>query len=336
MEMINNSICLKGDGVVLANNTSKPTIAIVVPCFNEIEVLPETTKMLLGKLQQLIGENIISENSKIFFIDDGSKDNTWGLIEKYCIEQGNISGIKLSRNYGQQSALLCGLFAVKDCVDAAITIDADLQDDVDIIGKMIEKYCDGYEIVYGVRSSREKDRIFKRLPALFFYRFMHFLGVDVVYNHAEFRLIGKNAINALAEYNEVNLFLRGIILQLGFKTGVEYYKRTERAAGTSKYPLRKLLGLALDAITSFSVQPIRLIMYFGILLFVASLGMLGFFIVAYFSGNTIPGWATIVCSIWGIGGLTLFSIGVIGEYIGKIYLETKRRPRFHVERKVNI
>jgi len=311
----------------------KPLIAIIVPCYNEEEVLPETARRLLMKIRQLINEQIIDEKSKILFIDDGSCDNTWELIEKYHAEDPvHFSGIELSINKGHQNALLCGLLAVHSHVDASVSIDADLQDDIDIIGKMIEKYRAGCEIVYGVRSNRNTDSIFKRATARCFYRLMSFLGTDVVNNHADFRLMGRNALEALAEYSEVNLFLRGIIPLLGFKTDIEYYTRTERLAGTSKYPLRKMLKFALEGITSFSVKPIRLITFLGGLLFAVSILMILHFFVRYYSGYTVTGWASIVCSLWGIGGLILFSIGVTGEYIGKIYLEVKRRPRFHVKR----
>ena len=311
----------------------KPILALIVPCFNEEEALPETAKSLAGKIQELSAAQLISEKSLLLFVDDGSSDNTWGLIEKYHAEAPqHFGGIKLSGNKGHQNALLCGLLAVNGLVDASVSIDADLQDDIDVIDKMIEKYRAGYEIVYGVRSNRTTDSFFKRSTAQGFYRLMRFLGVDVVYNHADFRLMGKNALEALAEYSEVNLFLRGIIPMLGFKTGIEYYTRSERMAGTSKYPLRKMLKFAMEGITSFSVKPIRLITFLGVLLFAVSIAMIMYFFVRYFSGHTVAGWASIVCSLWGIGGLILFSIGVVGEYIGKIYLEAKHRPRFHVER----
>jgi len=314
------------------NKSSKPVLAIIVPCYNEQEVLPETAKKLSGKLQQLISEQIIDEKSTVFFVDDGSSDDTWSLIEKLHTENSFVfSGIKLSRNRGHQNALLCGLLAVKDHVDVTISIDADLQDDIEVIGKMIEKYRAGYEIVYGVRSDRKKDSFFKRSTAQGFYSFMRFLGVDIVYNHADFRLMGKNALEALAEYGEVNLFLRGIIPLLGFKTGIEYYMRTERMAGTSKYPLKKMLQFAFEGITSFSIKPLRLITLLGVLIFVISIAMIAYFFIRYFTGHTIFGWASIACSLWGIGGLILFSIGIVGEYVGKIYMEAKRRPRFHVE-----
>jgi len=310
----------------------KPIIAIIVPCYNEEEVLPQTVERLFGKIQLLIHEQIIDEKSKIFFIDDGSSDSTWELIEKYHTENPkHLGGIKLSRNSGHQNAVLSGLLAVRDNFDAAISIDADLQDDINVITKMIEKYRAGYEIVYGVRSERKADSFFKRTTAHCFYRVMRFLGVDVVYNHADFRLMGRTALNALSEYGEVNLFLRGIIPLLGFKTGIEYYARSERIAGISKYPLLKMIKFAIEGITSFSVKPIRMITFSGILLFAISIIMIIYFFYRYFSGHTVIGWPSIVCSLWGIGGLILFSIGIVGEYIGKIYLETKHRPRFHVE-----
>lgn len=314
----------------------KPVIAIIVPCYNEEEVLPETRKNLLGEIQRLVSENIIDEKSKIIFVDDGSSDNTWNLIEQYHAENPSYcGGIKLSGNRGHQNALVCGLLEIREDIDAAVSIDADLQDDIAVIGKMVEKYRAGYEIVYGVRSSRKKDSFFKRTTAQGFYRFMRFLGVDIVYNHADFRLMGKNALEALAQYGEVNLFLRGIIPLLGYKTCVEYYTRAERFAGTSKYPFRKMLKFAMEGITSFSIKPIRLITLLGAFLFTASIAMIVYFFIRYFTGHTETGWASIVCSLWGIGGLILFSIGVIGEYIGKIYLETKHRPRYHVEKLIS-
>jgi glycosyltransferase involved in cell wall biosynthesis len=313
-------------------NHDRPVIAVIVPCYNEEEVLPETVKRLSEKILKLVSEKIISEKSVLLFVDDGSIDNTWDLIEKYHAENPLLfGGIKLSGNRGHQNALLCGLFTVKNHIDAAVSIDADLQDDIDVIEKMIEKYIAGCEIVYGVRSGRETDSFFKRSTAQGFYRFMRFLGVDIVYNHADFRLTGRKALDALAEYGEVNLFLRGIIPLLGFKTSVEYYRRNERFAGKSKYPLGKMLNFAFEGITSFSIKPMRMITMLGVLLFTVSVAMIIYFFVRYFSGHTVTGWASIVCSLWGIGGLILFSIGIVGEYIGKIYLETKRRPRYHIE-----
>ena len=315
----------------------QPNIAIVIPCYNEEEVLPETAKRLSAIMQKLIDDNNISEKSKIVFVDDGSKDNTWTMIEKFNSENSALfSGIKLSGNRGHQNALLCGLLTLKDHFDAVISIDADLQDDIDIISKMTEKYRAGYEIVYGVRQNRKKDSFFKRATAQSFYKLLHFLGANVVYNHADFRLMGKNSLEALSEYGEVNLFLRGIVPLLGYKTCIEYYTRTERFAGESKYPLSKMLKLALEGITSFSIKPIRFVTFLGVLLFTVSIAMIIYFFIRYFSGHTISGWASIVCSLWGIGGLILLSVGIVGEYIGKIYLESKHRPRYHIERNLLI
>jgi hypothetical protein len=237
----------------------------------------------------------------------------------------------MSRNRGHQNALLCGLFTMKDFVDVIISIDADLQDDIEVIDEMIEKYKSGCEIVYGIRANRKKDSFFKRITAEGFYHVMRFLGVDVVFNHADFRLMSKKTLYALSEYSEVNIFLRGIIPILGFKTGHVYYSRKERLAGTTKYPLRKMLNFAFEGITSFSIKLIRYITKLGIIIFAISMVIMGYFIYQYFQGITVSGWASTIISIWGIGGLTIFSIGIVGEYIGKIYLETKRRPRFHVE-----
>jgi len=299
-------------------NSKRPTVAIVVPCFNEEETLPETAKKLSEKIQKLISDNVICEKSSLLFIDDGSSDGTWTLIEKYHAENPFVfSGIKLSGNRGHQNVLLCGLLTVKKYVDAVISIDADLQDDIDLIDNMIEKYCSGYEIVYGIRSDRKTDSFFKRSTAQCFYRFMRLLGVNIVYNHADFRLMGKDALEALSEYGETNLFLRGIIPLLGFKTSVEYYARNERHAGTSKYPLGKMLQFAFEGITSFSIKPIRLITFLGIFIFTVSIAMIAYFFVRYFSGHTISGWASIACSLWGIGGLILFSM----RYRGRIYRE---------------
>jgi len=311
----------------------KPIIAIIIPCYNEEEVLPETAKRLTSKLQMLINNQIINEKSKILFVDDGSSDNTWDLIEKYHAENPLLaSGLKLAGNKGHQNALLAGMLEIKEYVDAIVSIDADLQDDIDVIDKMIEKYKAGCEIVYGVRADRKKDNFIKRATAQGFYNLLRMLGVKIIYNHADFRLMGRKALDALAQYDEVNLFLRGIIPLLGFKTGIEYYARSERFAGKSKYPLHKMIKLAIDGITSFSIKPIRFITLLGIFILIISIAMIIYYITRYFQGHTVIGWATIACSIWGIGGLILFSIGITGEYIGKIYLETKQRPRYHIEK----
>jgi glycosyltransferase involved in cell wall biosynthesis len=269
------------------------------------------------------------------FVDDGSKDCTWELIENLCKENPkSFSGIKLSKNRGHQNALLCGLLSVREWADAAISIDADLQDDISVIDEMVRLYASGCEIVYGVRSKRAKDSFFKRATAHCFYKFISFLGADIIYNHADFRLMGKNALNALAEYKEVNLFLRGIIPMLGYKTGVVYYERKERTAGESKYPLGKMLRFAFEGITSLSTKPIRMVTILGVSIFIMSLFMIAYSVVQYFRHDVVDGWSSTITSLWCIGGLILLSIGIVGEYIGKIYLETKQRPRFVVEKKV--
>jgi glycosyltransferase involved in cell wall biosynthesis len=305
----------------------------VVPCYNEQEVLAETAKQLLNKIACLVAAKCIHEESKVVFVDDGSTDATWSLIEQ-CHQENrrNCGGIKLSKNRGHQNALLCGLLTVKDRFDISVSIDADLQDDIDVIDEMIEKYRAGCEIVYGVRSSRKKDRFFKKMTAQGFYRLMRFLGANIVYNHADFRLMSQNALHALAEYGEVNLFLRGIVPLLGFKTGVVCYERKSRFAGTSKYPLNKMLKFAFEGITSFSIKPIRFITGLGVVIFIVSLGMIAYSTVQHFRGSTVSGWSSMICSLWSIGGLILLSIGIVGEYIGKIYLETKHRPRYSIEK----
>ncbi|MCK9182010.1 MAG: glycosyltransferase family 2 protein [Fibrobacteraceae bacterium] len=312
--------------------TSPINLAIIVPCYNEEEVLPDTAKILSAKRQQLINEKRLSETSRIVFVDDGSKDSTWAKIQQLHSENPSaFSGIKLSRNRGHQNALLCGLMTVKDTTDATISIDADLQDDVDAIDDMVKKYQDGCEIVYGIRSNRDSDSIFKRSSAQGFYKLMKFLGADIVYNHADFRLMGTRALDALAEYKEVNLFLRGIVPMLGYKTGTVIYARKKRKAGESKYPLSKMLKFAFEGISSLSVKPLRIITILGILIFSTSFFMIIYFFVRYFTGDTVAGWPSLICSIWGIGGLILFAVGIVGEYIGKIYLEAKARPRFFIE-----
>jgi glycosyltransferase involved in cell wall biosynthesis len=325
---------IMNENISLSNEvTVPPVIFFVLPCFNEEAVLPETAARLSEKIRSLREGNIISAKSKIIFVDDGSSDNTWNIIENYCTgKPETFGGIKLSGNRGHQNALLCGLLTVKDYCDAVVSMDADLQDDIAVLDDMIRQYSSGCEIVYGVRSERKTDSAFKRISAQGFYRFMKLLGVNIVYNHADFRLMGKHALEALSGYGEVNLFLRGIIPMLGYKTGVARYARAERYAGDSKYPRRKMLSFSFEGITSLSVKPIRMITWLGIFIFIASIAMIVNFIVRYYRGITVPGWSTTVVSIWGIGGLILFSIGIVGEYTGKIYMETKRRPRFHVEK----
>ncbi|MEG0597832.1 MAG: glycosyltransferase family 2 protein [Oscillospiraceae bacterium] len=304
------------------------TLYIVVPCYNEEEVLPETAKRLGDKLSTLMDAGKISKKSRILFVNDGSKDKTWSIIEALHRASPLFCGADLSRNRGHQNALLAGLTTAQDRCDMAISMDADLQDDVDAVDQMVEKYLDGCDVVYGVRSSRKKDSFFKRFTAEGFYRVMNLLGAKVVFNHADYRLLSKRALEGLAEFKEVNLFLRGIVPLVGYRSDTVEYERGERFAGESKYPLGKMLSFALEGITSLSTQPLRMISGLGFLIFLVSIGMLVYILARFFTGHTITGWASVACSVWAIGGLILLSLGVIGEYIGKIYLETKGRPRF--------
>lgn len=306
---------------------------LVIPCYNEQEVLPETAKRLKEKLETLIAQNKITNNSHIVFVDDGSKDRTWQMIEELHKQDPLYSGVKLSRNRGHQNALMAGLYSVKEKseADAVISMDADLQDDINAIDGFIEKYNEGCEVVYGVRSSRKKDSFFKKFTAESFYHLMNLMGAEVVFNHADYRLLSKRALQALFEFKEVNLFLRGIVPMVGFQSGEVYYERNERFAGESKYPLKKMLSFAFEGITSLSIKPIRLIITLGIFMFLVSIIMLMYFLIRHFTGHTVSGWTSLIVSIWAIGGLQMLSIGVIGEYIGKVYLETKERPRFIVE-----
>ena len=304
---------------------------LVIPCYNEEEVLPETSKRLTAKLGAMIEMGLISQDSKIVFVNDGSKDHTWQLIRQYHEENPMIQGINLSRNKGHQSALLAGLMTVKEYCDMAISMDADLQDDVDAIDQFVEKYYEGCEVVYGVRSERKTDSFFKRASAQSFYKLMLHMGVEIVYNHADYRLMSRRALDEMEGFKEVNLFLRGIVPLIGFQSGVVTYERHERFAGESKYPLKKMLNFAFDGITSFSVKPIRMVTTLGIIIFAISILMLIYFLITWCIGWTVPGWTSIVVSVWAIGGLQLLARGIIGEYIGKIYMETKARPKFIVQ-----
>ncbi len=304
---------------------------LVIPCYNEEEVLLETKKRLKIKMTDLIKNKVVSPHSKIVFVNDGSLDNTWNLILDFHKKDRLFTGINLSRNRGHQNALLAGLMTVKDDADMVITLDCDLQDDIDVIDKFIEEYNNGNDIVYGVRKSRQKDTFFKRNSAIMLYKLMHILGIEVIYNHADYRLMSKRAILCLEKFKEVNLFLRGIVPLIGYKYSVVYYDRQERFAGKSKYSLKKMLSFALDGITSFTIKPIRLIVLLGFMIFLISIIMLVYTLIRHFSGQTIIGWLSVMTSVWAIGGLQLFSIGIIGEYIGKIYLETKARPRYIID-----
>lgn len=309
----------------------KPRLFVVVPCYNEQAVLPETAKRLKEKLAALKERDLIAAHSRILFVDDGSSDDTRSLIRTLHEEDAVFQGLFLSRNRGHQNALLAGLMTVRMLADCAVSMDADLQDDVNALDEMLERFVNGADIVYGVRSSRKTDTAFKRGTAGLFYRIMRWFGVETVDNHADFRLLSGRALQALSEFGEKNLFLRGMVPMLGFPSEVVYYHRAARFAGESKYPLRKMLQFATEGITSLSVEPIRMITRLGFLIFLASIAILIYSLQRYFTGNTIPGWTTTVLSVWAIGGLIMISLGVIGEYIGKIYLETKNRPRYIVE-----
>ena len=303
---------------------------MVIPCYNEEEVLPETTKRLEKKLGDLIKKKVISEKSKVMYVNDGSKDKTWELIKNINKDNPMFTGICLSRNRGHQNALVAGLLTAKEYADVVISMDADLQDDINAIDEMLEKYYDGCDIVYGVRSARKTDTFFKRVTAEGFYKFMQMMGVDVVYNHADYRLTSKKVLNNFQDYKEVNLFLRGIFPLIGYKSDKVYYERAERFAGESKYPLKKMLNFAWDGITSFSVKPLRLICMLGFVILFISIIIMIYSLVRKLTGNTIDGWTFLNISIWFIGGLQMISLGIIGEYVGKMYNETKARPRFIV------
>lgn len=307
------------------------TMYLVIPCYNEEEMLPITAKALIEKMDALISGKKISPESKVMFVDDGSKDKTWQLIEKLHKSSEYFTGLKLSRNKGHQNALLAGLMTAKEYADIIVSMDADLQDDINAIDGFLEKRAEGCEIVYGVRSSRETDTGFKRWTAQTYYKTLAALGVEITYNHADYRMMSRKAVEALAEFKEVNLFLRGIVPMVGFKSDIVTYERAARQAGESKYPLKKMLAFAVEGITSLSIKPIRFITALGIMIFFVSIIMLIYFLVVHFMGKTVAGWTTTVVSVWALGGLQLLAIGVIGEYIGKIYLETKSRPKFIIE-----
>lgn len=304
---------------------------MVVPCYNEEQVLNETTRRLNEKYNALIKADKISSESRIIYVNDGSRDNTWKMIEQIHADNKMFRGICLSRNRGHQNAVLCGLMMAKEDADMVICMDADLQDDIDAIDEMVDKYHEGFDIVYGVRNNRKTDTFFKRFTAQAYYKLLLFMGVDIVYNHADFRLMSKRVLNEMENFKEVNLFLRGIVPMIGFPSTSVYYERHERFAGESKYPLKKMLHFAFDGVTSLSVKPIRLITTLGSLIFIFSIVMLLYSMIVHFMGHSQIGWSSIMVSVWALGGLQLLAIGVIGEYIGKIYMETKARPRFIVQ-----
>ena len=313
----------------------KPILYVVVPCYNEEEVLEETTKQLTKKMNSLIEEDIISKKSKVMYVNDGSKDKTWKLIKKIHEDNDLFTGVSLTRNRGHQNALLAGLMTAKENADVIISMDADLQDDINAIDKMLEKYKEGNDIVYGVRSSRKKDSFFKRFTAETYYKFMKKLGVDCVYNHADYRLTTKRVLDELENYHEVNLFLRGMFPLIGFESDIVYYDRQARFAGKTKYPLKKMLNFAWDGISSFSVKPLRMICSLGFVILFVSIAIIVYSLIQKLIGNTVSGWTFLSISIWFIGGLQMISIGIIGEYIGKIYSETKARPRYIILEDLN-
>ncbi len=304
-------------------------LAIVVPCYNEEEMLPVTTKELSGVLDALIQKGKISDDSYILYVDDGSKDRTWEIISKLHTENSKVFGLKLAGNVGHQYALTAGMLKAKEICDMMISIDADLQDDTAVIEDMVDKYHDGCEIVYGVRNDRKKDSFFKRTTAQGFYKVMALFGVKTIYNHADYRLMSKRALEEFSKYDEINLYLRGVMPLIGYKTDSVYYERKERTLGESKYPLKKMLALAWNGITSFSVKPIDFITGMGILLILLSVLAAVYAFISYLFGSVVPGWTSLILSIWFIGGMQLFAIGLIGQYVGKIYLEVKHRPRYH-------
>ncbi len=311
-----------------------PTVYFVIPCYNEEEVLPETVRRLTEKLNVMEGQGLANEKSRMLLVDDGSKDKTWQLISQLHGENPRVEGVKLSHNRGHQNALLCGLMTAVERCDCAISLDADLQDDTDVLDQFVQKYLEGCDVVYGVRNKRETDTWFKRTTAEGYYKVLKVLGVDIVFNHADYRLMSRRALEALSEYKEVNLFLRGIVPLIGYRSDYVYYDRHERFAGESKYPLKKMIALALDGITSFSVKPLKLISNLGILISVLSVFGLLYALISYFAGWAVSGWTAIVCSIWLLGGLQMLCLGVVGTYIGKIYSEVKARPRYRAEEKL--
>lgn len=321
---------MPNSAIAQTEQRQQPTVFFVIPCYNEIDQLPITAPVLNRKITALVAGKAISTNSRVLFVDDGSKDGTWQYIEQLHADNPKLfHGIRLAHNKGHQNALLAGLMtALKDGCDASISLDADLQDDIDVFDQFVEQYRLGAEIVYGVRSSRAKDTWFKRNTAEAFYALNSWMGAETIRDHADYRLMGRRALQALSEYGEVNLFLRGIVPELGFTTAIVKYERGERQAGESKYPLKKMISFAVDGITSFSVKPLRFVTGTGLLSILVGLGMFIYVIVSWASNNVVSGWGSIMCSLWLIGGLLMLSMGIVGEYVGKIYLETKHRPRY--------
>ena len=305
-------------------------LAIVVPCYNEQEVLPQTNKRLRALLDSMMQDRLVSSDSYIMYVNDGSRDDTWSMIAGYCEQDTYVRGLKLAGNVGHQNALMAGLETARQDADITVSIDADLQDDINVIPEMVKKFDEGNDIVYGVRRKRETDTFFKRTTAQMFYKFMTSMGVKSVYNHADFRLMSRRAVDALCQYEERNL--RGLVPLIGYKTDSVYYDRSAREAGESKYPLSKMLSFAIDGITSFSVKPLRLIFYLGAVFMLISLAILIYVIVALCQGRGVQGWASLMLSIWFVGGCVLICLSVIAAYIGRIFTESKHRPRYNIEK----
>lgn len=308
---------------------------LVIPCYNEEEVLTDTAGKLDKKMKELMAEGLIDVKSRIIFVNDGSMDLTWKIIEDLHNKDTLFGGINLTRNRGHQNALLAGLMTVKDDADIVISLDADLQDDINVFEEMLRKNNEGYDVVYGVRNDRKKDSFFKRHTAQMFYKLTNKLGGDLIYNHADFRLMSRRALEGLAQFEEVNLFLRGIVPLIGYPSTIVEYERKERLAGKSKYPLRKMMSFAIEGITSLSIKPMRFVTGMGIFVFLVSIAMMIYAFVSYFTGRVVAGWTSILISVWAIGGMVLLGLGIVGSYIGKIYLETKKRPRYIVEKYIN-
>ncbi|HHD80190.1 MAG TPA: glycosyltransferase [Campylobacterales bacterium] len=310
-------------------------LGIVIPCYNEEEVLAETTQRVEALLKEMIEKGEIADNSFVCFVDDGSRDRTWEIIEDISNQNPHFKGIKLSRNFGHQNALIAGLMQLKDSADALISMDADLQDDIMVVRQFVEKYKDGYDVVYGVREDRSKDSTFKRATAEFFYKFQSFMGIESVSNHADYRLLSQKALNALAEFKEINLFIRGVVPLIGFRSCSVYYSRGERFAGESKYPLKKMILFALDGIASFSIVPLRIITLIGFIIFLFSLLIIFWVLIEkYLLGSTIQGWSSVIISIYFMGGIQLMSMGIIGEYVGRIFQQSKNRPRYIIDKEI--
>ena len=308
-----------------------PVLYIVVPCYNEQDALPQSHDRLMKIVDEMIANGGISQDSKLLYVDDGSRDDTWKIVDRFAKESSRVAGVRLACNSGHQNALVAGLAAAVERCDITVSIDADLQDDINVIPQMVERYKDGCDIVFGVRRERKTDSWFKRTTAAMFYKMMNRLGVDTIDNHADYRLMSRRAVLALLDYKERNLFIRGIVTQLGYKTDCVYYDRSARIAGESKYPLRKMMNFAIDGITSFSVKPVRLVFTVGVVFLVIALIMLIYVLTAYFMGRAVTGWPSLILSVWLVGAFILIGLGIIGEYVGKIYTEVKNRPRYNID-----